>query len=114
MRPEPAKITSALEKAAPPNATVTALSGLNSRVPTLLTVPLLLKLPLNVCVKGPFTVNDAPPETTKAPPTVQSVSGDIPPALLILTFWKVTGTELSKVGAVLPLKFTVPVVVNPA
>src|SRR5437879_3703475 len=51
--PVPPNTTASLEKEVPPSASVTAAEGLNTRVPALVTVPRLVKLPSNVCVAEP-------------------------------------------------------------
>src|SRR6266699_5849949 len=42
------------------------------------------------------------------------MSGAIPSELLILTFWNEGGAALLNVGATMPSKLTVPVLLNPA
>src|SRR2546427_9888928 len=42
------------------------------------------------------------------------MSGAMPPELLILTFWNEGGAALLNVGATMPLKLTMPVLLNPA
>src|SRR5437879_11103597 len=64
--PLPPKTTVSQEKEGPPNASITAEAGSNTRVPALVTVPRLVKLPSNVCVAEPPSKSALLP-TAKAP-----------------------------------------------
>jgi hypothetical protein len=92
---------------------VTGLEGRKLKVPpALVTVPLFVNEPPNVCVLLP-PVKDAPLATVKAPVIFHPRVGVMPAVLLIFTVAKVGEEDELKVGATVPLKFVVPVVENP-
>lgn len=113
MAPDPANSTvPELLKEVPGSVSVTADEGENFIIPLLDTVPLLVKVLLNVCVKLP-PLNMAPFATVNVLPTVHPIDGEIPPVLLTVTIEKFGEVPSENVGATVPLKFTVPVLVNP-
>ncbi len=77
-------------------------------------MPLFVYELLNVCVYE-LPLNNAPLATVKAPLIFQPRFGTIPVALVLLIFRIANvGDDVQlNVGATVPLKFTVPVEVNP-
>jgi hypothetical protein len=102
-----------LEKVVPLSVIVTGLVGVKRSVPLeLVTVPLLVNDPLKVCVELP-PLNVAPFATVNAPVILHARVGVTTPVLLIFNIAKVGEEVELKLGAKVPLKFVVPVVVNP-
>ncbi len=93
---------------------VVADEGENLIVPALVTVPLLVKVLLNICVAEP-PLNVVPFDTVNTPFTVHPTPGEIPDADVLLILSVVNCGELAplNVGATVPLKLTVPVLLNP-
>ena len=111
--PVPPKLTVPVDRnCVPRSVTEAGDDGLNASVPPLLTVPLLVKDPPNVCVNETPS-NAAPFDTMNVPSTVQPISGINPPVLFTWTSVNV-GTLISlNVGETVPLKLILPRLLNP-